>query len=232
MRRTQRMRAEPPASWVRRTCACLLAGAALPIALSLILFGYEPALFIPIVAGVVLLFIFMGGRPSPSWRGGQLGVIVFCNLIYLAAAAVSIREHLARVDGGLLLGRISKGLVVYQSEYGQFPDDLQRLVDERIIPPGLVMPDSADSGDYSPATAPCEGPCELNYICLPAGAPRDLVLVWMPRDYHGDAGGHVLYSDLAVRWVTTARLEQDLRRTEAWLAEHKRNSPTTSAGDR
>ena len=220
MGRSMRSRGHSGGTTARRIAACFLMSAAIPIGLLLLFGSAHPVLLLPGLAGAVLLFVLVGESPRLFLWGRHLGIILLCNLVYLAAFWAGVgrcRQVGKRSIDGQSLHAIGIGLLMYREQDGVFPDDLRRLVDVKFISPFNLLPAFTHTPRKYPETRPYSGPCEFAYIRLPHDAPEGLVWVWESPEFQGGEGAWVLYAWGNVQWVTPEKLREDVEHAEAWL---------------
>ena len=110
------------------------------------------------------------------------------------------------------LRQIGQAMHLYAHEHGgRFPDSLDLLVGDDIMPEALVCPSTDDrpaSGETAQeirAALVAGGDAHLSYVYVGAGltadADSDVVVAYDRLGNHDEDGCHVLYADGHVNWM-------------------------------
>lgn len=113
------------------------------------------------------------------------------------------------------LRQIGQAAQLYANEHdGRFPDDIEGLLTQDIIPSVFVCPDSGDTaaaqGPTTQATAAnVNAPGHCSYVYVGKGwrvkdATADVVMAYEPLKNHEGRGMNVVYGDGHVDWVAAA----------------------------
>ena len=165
----------------------------------------------------------------PGKRPALLLIIPSCGICGLVVFWFTMQhtfEYANRARNVTNLHEIGQGLIMYQQEHGTYPDDLRQLVDAGLDPVCLLAAYSKSGKEFAREEhkRPYRGPCDYSYTRLPAGAPGDLVWVWLAPEFFHDEWAFVLLKNGSASLITAEELSEMLAKTSSWM----RDQPTTA----
>ena len=119
---------------------------------------------------------------------------------------------------------IGTGCMMYEEQFNQLPPDLIKLVEIAAATPQLLVSPNSGRKVQRDAKGKPIGPFDYVYLGSDLKSeeipePNRIILAYERPEINRNEGTNVLYADGHTEWVSMARFQRDLKRTQDFLAK-------------